>query len=79
MNWKDHITTDPNALVGKPVIKGTRLSVDLILERLADGWTREDLFDSYPTLTEDRLQAVFAMAAELIKEEQFVVRSKLPA
>ncbi|MDZ4782764.1 MAG: DUF433 domain-containing protein, partial [Planctomycetia bacterium] len=46
MNWRDHIVSDPEILVGKPVVKGTRLSVDLILDRLADGWTSEDLYQS---------------------------------
>lgn len=44
MNWKDHIVAEPEALAGKPVIKGTRLSVELILDRLADGWTEQYLY-----------------------------------
>ena len=55
MNWRDHIVSDPEILVGKPVVKGTRLSVDLVLDRLADGWTAEDLFQSYPRLTPEAL------------------------
>ena len=47
MNWRGHIVSGPEILVGKPVVKGTRLSADLILDRLADGWTAEDLFKSH--------------------------------
>lgn len=57
-------------------MKGTRLSVDLILDRLADGWTAEDLCESYPRLTPDALQAVFAFAAEVLKDEDYVARAK---
>ncbi|MFN9297092.1 MAG: DUF433 domain-containing protein, partial [Acidobacteriota bacterium] len=39
MNWQDRITVDPNVLVGKPVIKGTRLAVEFIVDLLAAGWT----------------------------------------
>lgn len=61
MNWKDYITADPQILVGKPVVKGTRLSVELILDRLADGWTQEEILRAYPSLTPQSLQAVFAL------------------
>lgn len=79
MNWRDHIVSDPEILVGKPVVKGTRLSVDLMLDRLADGWTVEDLFKSYPRLTPAALQAVFAFAAEVLKDEDYVARAKSTA
>ncbi len=79
MNWRDYIVSDPEILVGKPVVKGTRLSVDLILDRLADGWTAEDLFKSYPRLTPEALQAVFAFAAEVLKDEDYVALAKAVA
>ncbi|WP_295650672.1 DUF433 domain-containing protein [uncultured Mucilaginibacter sp.] len=60
MNWQDYIVSDKNILLAKPTIKGTRLSVELILELLSTGWTEQMLFDSYPNLTETQLQAVFA-------------------
>lgn len=79
MNWRDYIVSDPEILVGKPTVKGTRLSADLILDRLADGWTAEDLFKSYPRLTPEALQAVFAFAAEVLKDEDYVARAKAVA
>lgn len=79
MNWKDYIVFDPDILVGKPTIRGTRLSVELILDRLADGWSREDIFRSYPNLTPEALQAVFAFASEVLKDEEYVTRSKAVA
>lgn len=76
MNWKDHIVVDAEILSGKPVIKGTRLAVELILDRLADGWSEEDLVRSYPNLTPEALQAVFAFASEVMREEEYIARKK---
>ncbi len=69
MNWQDYIHTDPAVLVGKPVIKGTRLSVDLLLGLLAEGWTEAWILENYPQLSHEALQAVFAFAAEVMREE----------
>jgi uncharacterized protein (DUF433 family) len=79
MNWKDHIATDPNVLLGKPIIRGTRISVELILDRLADGWTQEDLHRAYPNLTQQAIQAVFAFASEMMRDEEYVALEKLSA
>lgn len=48
MNWRDRIVCDPEILVGKPTIKGTRISVELILDFLASGWSLDDLLTNYP-------------------------------
>jgi uncharacterized protein (DUF433 family) len=50
MNWQEHIVSDQEVLLGKPTIKGTRISVELILELLAAGWTEQQLLESYPHL-----------------------------
>lgn len=60
MDWQDYIISDEKVLLGKPTIKRTRLSVEFLLERLADGWTEQDLPDNYPRLTKEALQAVVA-------------------
>ena len=64
MNWRDHIASNLEILVGKPVIKGTRISVELILGWLANGWTFEQVLESYPHITRDDIQAALAFAAE---------------
>lgn len=64
MNWQDHITSDTAILGGKPIIKGTRLSVEHIQGRLADGWTNEMLLESFPTLKAEHIQAVHAFVLE---------------
>ena len=71
MNWQDHIVSDKEILIGKPTIKGTRISVELILELLANGWTDKMIFESYPGLTEDDLKAVFAYLRDCIQHELY--------
>lgn len=68
MNWRDYIHSDKSVLLGKPTIKGTRLSVDFIVERLADGWTEQQLMENYPRLTKQHLQAVFAYIHECLQD-----------
>jgi uncharacterized protein (DUF433 family) len=77
MNWRDHIVVDPAVLVGKPIVKGTRISVELLLDRLADGWSYEDILSAYPHLTRDQVKAAVTFASELFKEERFVATAKV--
>ena len=77
MDYFDHIETRKDVLGGKPIIKGTRISVELLLEFLAAGWSVEDLLREYPRVTADDVKAVFALAVELIKEERFIIESKV--
>ncbi len=63
MNWQDHIEQCPDVMMGKPVIKGTRLTIELILERLGCGWPPEELFAAYPDLCPEHIQAAQAYAA----------------
>ena len=69
-NWKEMITADPEVMVGKPVIAGTRLTVEFIVERLADGWTEEELLTNYPGLKREQIHACLAYAAEMLSEVQ---------
>lgn len=61
MNWETYIHSDPNILVGKPVIKGTRLSVEFILGLFSTGWTEQQILENYPTLTTESLRAIFTL------------------
>lgn len=79
MDWKDRIVATPDTLVGKPRIKGTRISVELILDRMADGWTQEDILTSYPHITPVDIQAALAFVAEIYREEHFVAEGKAGA
>ena len=70
MDWHDRITMDPRILVGKPVVKGTRISVELAVDLLAVGWTHEQILDSYPNLTELDVRACLGYASELLRAEK---------
>jgi uncharacterized protein (DUF433 family) len=69
MNWKEYIVTDPEILAGKPIVKGTRLSVDFVRGLFAEGWTREEVQENYPALSYEVLKAVFAYAVEAVGDE----------
>ncbi len=71
MSWQEYIISDPKILVGKPIIKGTRISVELILELFSLGWTEEQILDSYPSLSNKSLKAVFAYSKECIQQELY--------
>ena len=64
MQWQERITLDPNVLVGKPVIKGTRLAVEFIVELLAQGWTEEDILHNYPGLTTEDIRACLSCESQ---------------
>lgn len=64
MNWQEHIVSNDDVLLGKPTIKGTRLSVDHIISLFAQGWTEQQVLDNYPRLTQEDVEAVFAYIYE---------------
>jgi uncharacterized protein (DUF433 family) len=76
INWRNHIHSDPEILLGKPTIKGTRLSVELLLELFAEGWTNEMILESYPTLKSKDLTAVFLYLRECMENELYFPISK---
>ena len=70
MNHHDRIAVDPDILLGKPVVKGTRLSVDFLLGLLAQGWAESEILRNYPGLTRDDLLACWAYASEVLGQEK---------
>lgn len=70
MAWQDRISVNPNILVGKPVIKGTRIAVELVVAQLANGWTEAEVLTAYPHLTREDILACLAYAASRISSER---------
>ena len=70
MRWQDHIEQKPTVMVGKPVIKGTRITVELILERLGNGATDRDILESYPHLKAEHIRAAQAYAAAALSTDE---------
>ncbi len=72
MDTKKKIEINPKVMMGKPVIKGTRITVELILKKLSEGIPKNDLLDAYPNITEDDIRAALAYAAESLSFEETV-------
>lgn len=70
MVWQERIALDPGILAGKPVIRGTRLAVEFILDLLASGRTQEQILADYPGLTRDDILACLAYASHLTHEHR---------
>lgn len=69
MDWRDRIVCDPKILMGKPSVKGTRISVELILCWLAAGWSMDQLLEAYPNITNDDVLAAFSYARERVQDD----------
>ena len=67
--YNDRITVDPEVMVGKPVVRGTRIPVELVLKRLAHDLDLVSLFEAYPRLTEEDVRACIAYAHALVSNE----------
>jgi uncharacterized protein (DUF433 family) len=70
----DRIEIDPEVMLGKPVIRGTRIPVELILRKLAEGATEADLLDGYPRLSEADIKAALAYAADTLSHEKIILQ-----
>ena len=70
MGWEDRITIEPAVLVGKPVVKGTRLAVEFIIDLLAQGWSAEQILDNYPGLTIEDVLACLCYASAALRDEK---------
>jgi len=69
-NMRERIIVDPKILVGKPLVRGTRLSVEFIVGLFAQGWTMEQVLENYPGLTIEDVRACFAYASEILRSER---------
>jgi len=70
MKWEERIEINPRVLVGKPVIRGTRLAVEFIVELLANGWSEQQITENYPGITHDDISACLQYATDLLKSER---------
>jgi uncharacterized protein (DUF433 family) len=76
MDWQERIVVDPNILVGKPTVKGTRLAVEFIIDLLAEGWSESDILSNYPGLTTQDIQACLAYASWMLRRKKFMYRPR---
>ena len=73
MAKKSRIEINPKIMMGKPVIQGTRITVELILRKLSEGATEADLIDAYPTLTSADIKAAIKFAADTLAHQETVI------
>ena len=69
MNWQERIVADPAVLTGKPVVRGTRLAVEFIIDLLAQGWSEADILANYPRLSTDDIRACLQYAGDVLRSE----------
>ena len=74
VDWRKRIHSDPHILGGKPVVRGTRISVELILEYLSDGGSFADIMDGYPSVSEADIRAAIAFSNQLLTKEAEAAR-----
>lgn len=70
MDWQERIEIDPGILVGKPIVRGTRLAVEFIIDLLAQGWTEAEILRNYPGLTREDVQACLGYASATLQAEK---------
>ena len=70
MDWQDRITVDPEVLAGKPIVRGTRLSVEFLIDLLAADWSEDEILRNYPNLSHEDLLACLRYAGETLKAEK---------
>lgn len=70
MDWRGRIVIDPDVLGGKPVVKGTRIAVELVVDLLGRGYTTAQVLDQYDHLTAEDVQACLAYAADVLQSEK---------
>jgi uncharacterized protein (DUF433 family) len=71
--WQDRVVFEKDVVVGKPFVKGTRITVDFVLDLLANGWSYDEISNNYPQLTEQDIRACLEYASSVIKDEKVLL------
>lgn len=72
LRWEDYIEERKEVMLGKPVFKGTRLTVEFILKRIGSGMTNDELLDQYPTLKPEHIRAAALYAADVVNMDEAI-------
>ncbi|MBK6949268.1 MAG: DUF433 domain-containing protein [Haliscomenobacter sp.] len=73
IDYRDRIEANPKIMLGKPVVKGTRITVELILNKIAGGYEFKEIFEMYPHITFDDILAAIGYAAAMVETEEVIV------
>jgi len=77
--WASRVVTNPDILTGKPIVAGTRISVELILDCMASGWSVDKVVEAYPHITPEDVLAALAFAADVLRRKPFVTVAEIEA
>ena len=72
MNYRERITLNQDIMLGKPIIKGTRITVELILKKLSEGMTIDEMLSAYPHLKKEDILAALSYSADVISKEELI-------
>jgi uncharacterized protein (DUF433 family) len=72
MEYIKRIVSDPDIMLGKPIVKGTRITVELILRKMAEEMTFEELLEAYPHITKDDILAAISYSADVLSKEELI-------
>ena len=72
MDYREYIESNADVMLGKPVVKGTRITVALVLSKLSEGATADDIITAYPDLTHNSINAVLAYASDVVSNETII-------
>jgi uncharacterized protein (DUF433 family) len=70
MDWRERIEVKPEVLVGKPVVRGTRIAVEFVIGLLARGWSEEEILENYPHLSKEDIRACLGYAEYVLTSER---------
>jgi len=73
MNYKDRISANPKVMLGKPIIKGTRITVELILRKIAGGYTFDEIIEMYPHIRKEDIMACVGYVVSVLESEDTLV------
>jgi len=77
MHWRDRIEQNPEVMLGKPVIRGTRITVEHLLEKLGSGWSDTQILESYPHLKVDDIRAALSYAAQSLSSDETILLAEI--
>lgn len=70
MEWDQRIVVNPDVLGGKPVVRGTRIAVEFVMELLSEGWSEQQILDNYPGISHEDVMACLGYASDVLKSER---------
>lgn len=75
MVYKERVVSDPNIMLGKPIIRGTRITIELIVRKLSEGMSADEVIEAYPHLKKEDILAALSYCADVVSKEELIETS----